>query len=782
MTLDPRADRTALRLQLFENGYSPLANKSKMCLIKEWSTLKVTPELIQSKQWARSHAFLDTGLRCGDIVALDFDIDDEKLLNDLLDQIIDLGLVDESLFVRIGKPPRELWVYRTSDKIGKRTTGHFLPADAPEDSSGYAVEILGAGCQFAAFGQRDELTAYHWPEESLLEHAYMDLPVITLKQVEALKDFCEVFFAGHGLTRASAAGGTDGGYTHAYDLTPDMLFNVKDIGEISAEELAEALRANPDDTWRCTVEAFRPTSGSWAGMASLVNGQLCISDHGTYTSHFMADSDLTGNLDKLGRLLAERFPEAAAPEPVNLKLDPLDPLDDNLVKALKRYVYVDADAMVCDPQRNFLMNTVRQFRDNMKNYLEVRQGARGGEQKFYLADLWQEHPARLTVKDAQMRPDKAGQLIFVNDTALHVNTYAPPVFPPGGDAHMGLDLIDSLLPNPAEHRFFMQWLSYKYQNPAVPGPAVVMVARDSFGTGRGTVIKLMEELFGGKYVKRIDFNTLTGRGTQSQYNDWMSEALIVAIDEASENENGGSRWQARNNAYEHLKTIVDPNPRNLLVKRKGIKNTDERTFASFFIASNHSDALVIPSNDRRFAVLENGAPAATTLWSAVYAWLAVPANVGAFARHLLTVDLAGYNPYDVPPMTAAKADMIDAGTSDIDKAGAIVLATCAGALMVKEQFILLLEDAMNAEGYQFPEDWQRVAERMFARKTRRLLGPDRHVVDGKVRSVRMSGACDPGMLESLGAMQTEIARNGPLVRPIRSSGKVVDFGGARKAL
>ena len=184
MTLDARADRTALRLKLYEGGFSPLANKSKLCLTREWSTIKVTPDLIRSREWARSKSFMDTGIRCGDVVALDWDIDDPDLLNDLLDAVVATGLVEESPFVRIGRPPRELWVYRTSEKIGKRTTGHFSAPDAPEDESGYAVEILGAGCQFAAYGQRDADTAYQWPVQSLVDAEYMDLPVITKAQVD----------------------------------------------------------------------------------------------------------------------------------------------------------------------------------------------------------------------------------------------------------------------------------------------------------------------------------------------------------------------------------------------------------------------------------------------------------------------------------------------------------------------------------------------------------------------------------------------------------------------
>ncbi len=32
MTFDARKDRTELRLRLYQNGYEPLANKSKMCV------------------------------------------------------------------------------------------------------------------------------------------------------------------------------------------------------------------------------------------------------------------------------------------------------------------------------------------------------------------------------------------------------------------------------------------------------------------------------------------------------------------------------------------------------------------------------------------------------------------------------------------------------------------------------------------------------------------------------------------------------------------------------
>lgn len=780
MTFDAHKDRTALRLRLYENGFTPLANRRKMCLIKGWNSLEVTPDLINSRDWVRSKSFMDTGIRCGDVIALDWDIDDKDLLNDLLDAVVAEGLVAESPFVRVGMPPRELWVYRTAEKIGKRTTGHFMPPGAAEDHKGFAVEILGTGCQFAAYGQRDANTAYSWPEKSLLDASYMDLPEISRAQVDAIRDFCTAFFTDRGLERRSPGGGTDAGYSHVYDLTPDMIFDVQDMGEMSVTEIVDALRHAPEDeVLRCKVDALRPTGGSWAGMVSLVNDSLCLSDHGTYTSHFMKDEDIDAATAKLGALLAERFPKVEAPEPVvieNLRMDPLWPLDTNLAIALQRYVYVENDSLVCDLGQPFLTQKMGALHDTLAPFREVKQGPKGGDVVTRLSDLWREHHRRLTVATMQMRPDRPGPL-YTENGVLHVNTYRPMQFAAGGDASVGLAMIANLLPIAEERQFFLQWLSYKIQHPEVPGPAVIMVARDSYGTGRGSLIALMTDIFGDDYVAPVDFPTLVGQGTQSQYNEWQSNSLLVVVDEAKETASGLTSWQVRSNAYEHLKTVVDPATRNLHIKRKGVKNTRERTYASIFIATNHADAFVIPANDRRIAVLENGQPMPAEYWAAFHAWRRDKANIGAFVAALKQIDLSAYNPYIAPPMTAAKAEMVEAGASDLDRAFAAALHGVTNTLVVKEQIILKIEDWLVENTAEVPDDWQRMVERLLLRKSRMVPKghPDRVKIDGRTRALRVIGRVDTGIFNTPETVVAEVLRNGPVSRQVASSGKVVAF-------
>lgn len=781
MTLDPHKDRTALRLRLYENGLTPLPNKRKMCLLKGWSTIDVTPDLIQSKEWARSGRDKDTGIRCGDVIAVDIDIDDKDLLNDLLDAVVEQGLVEESPFVRIGKPPRELWVYRTSDKIGKRTTGHFGPEDRPEDFKGYAVEILGKGCQFAAFGERDDTTSYSWPEQSLLDHEYMDLPEITLTQVDALKDFCAAFFESRGLVRLSPGGGTDKGYTHAYDLTDEMEFEVQDIGPMTVADMADYFRANPEEVLRCKVQTLRPTGGSWAGMASLVGGSVCISDHGTYTSHFPVEHDMTAKIGRLGALLAERFPPAEptlervepSAEPLE-GLDPRDDLDANLAKALRRFAYVENDNLVYDVQRPLLVMTPDHFNTHTRQYYREEQGKLGGIKVARLSDLWMQHPDRFNVASVSMRPDRPWPL-YREDNLDHVNTYRPVYLPTDGDAAPGFDFIARLLPDADERQYFLRWLACKVNNPAIRGPAIVMVAHDTYGTGRGTLVRLLAQMFSDDLVSTVDFKTLSGQTYQSQYNEWLVDNLIVAVNEAQEDVANLSKWKARNNAYEHLKDIIDPGETKLLVRRKGAKNTQGRSFASILVMTNHADALVIPKTDRRIAILTNGPSPGPDFFEEINAWLKHPGNIGAFVAELRRTEMGDYNPYAPPPMTLGKLEMVEAGESELDRALAYVLAQFNNTLVVKEQVIMCIEDYLADNNVDAPDDWDRMVDKMVARKTRKPPGVDRVRIEGRQRVIRMVGSVKPEVLVSAEAVVQEVLSNGPLTRPVKTSAKVVSF-------
>ena len=780
---DARARCTDLRLRLFDNGFDPLPNENKIPRLKDWSRVKITEDMIRSRTWARSNKTRDTGIRCGDVVALDWDINDKGLLNDLLDLVIDQKIIEESPFVRIGMKPREMWIYRTKEKIGKRSTGFFARPGADPDDKSEQVEILGAGCQFAAFGQRDPTTAYTWPVNSLADYKLMDLPLITAAQVEALKDFAVLFFEERGLVRKSAEGGTDEGYTHAYDLTPDMIFDVRNIGNMTVAEMQTYLEGQPENTeLRCRVQALRPgTSGSLAGQASLSNGVVCISDHGSYTSHFPADLASNDNIEALGTLLAERPAAAmfARPEPVlrrqrSMELDRHGVYEDNYGIVLDRYIYVAELDTVADVVTNRFDIPLANFRNMMAPYYTVELGPKKGETLHYLADQWLRDKDRREVRLALMRPDKPYPL-YEEKGDGYFNTYRDHDLPTHGQPALGFDLLEKLLPVPAERHYFTQWLSFKVQFPDTRGPGVMMVANDSYGTGRGTLIELVSKMFAPGLVREIDFETLAGRGTQGQYNEWLADAVIVAVNEAQEVT--GSAWRNRTNLYEHLKEVIDPGKHSVYVKRKGLKNYMGRTSASLLIMTNHADSVAIPKGDRRIAVLENGEKQPQEYWNRFRAWMAEDANVGAFVEQLKKYPLDGYQPYAPPPMTHAKTDMIDASTSSLDQAVNHVLDAMTGSLLTREQLVLALERYVVEYSVEMPTDWQKAILSIYQRRTRTPLGgPSAILIDGKMRFIRQLRQPPAGTFDTEKGTVSEVLLNGPVTRPLQNAAKAVNLG------
>lgn len=791
MITDVRKQCTELRLKLFENGYYPLPNKNKMCLLPDWSTIEITAEMIQSRAWTRSNSRRDTGLRCGEIIAIDWDINEASLIDDVILAITDAGIIETSEFVRIGKVPREMWIFRTHEKIGKRTTGFFAPKDAAEDFKPHQVEILGRGCQIAAYGMRDANTWYAWPEKNLIDHKYMELPEITLAQVEAVKNKAIEVFEAKGLVRKSSEGGTDEGYTVAHDLTPDMQFDVKDLGVVTLAELETHLRNSPKETvLRCRVDTLRPgTSGSWAGMASITEqGDLCLSDHGSYTAHFFEEEDDDIAVEKLGAALAEKFgsepaslftrrqqPHTASIEPLEgLVMDPLQDLDTNIEIALRRFAYVLDHDTIADALLNKPDISVQHFKNAVAQFYRAVPGQRGGVQMTLLHELWMRSDKRQNVKTFGMRPDKAYPF-YEEDGDTHFNTYRPRELPTGGDASVGFELLRNLLPIDEERVYFTQWLAYKLLHPEVRGPGIIMVANDTFGTGRGTLIKIIQAMFAPHLSRTIDFETLTGKGTQGQYNEWLADALLVAVNEAQE-ANNTSKWQVRQNAYEHLKNIVDPGHHDIYIKRKGLGNYQGRTYASVLVMTNHMDSMVLPQNDRRFAILENGAIQSQEYWDRVHAWRNDPKNIGAFVAALRLTDISEYKPFVAPPMTHAKRDMVDAGESALDKAVEYVIGGFEGPLLAREQLLLALENYKADYNVEFPDEWRKSVDKIFSRRTRTMPGKiDRVMAEGKYHFVRLLDRASTKVYASEDEMLRDLLINGHLARQVQTGGTVVSF-------
>ncbi|ACE92772.1 hypothetical protein RHECIAT_CH0003834 [Rhizobium etli CIAT 652] len=330
------------------------------------------------------------------------------------------------------------------------------------------------------------------------------------------------------------------------------------------------------------------------------------------------------------------------------------------------------------------------------------------------ADGWLHDHARVSVEGLQMRPDRPRPR-FIEGGGVYVNTYQPPCHDEqGGDASTGLRFFQHLLPDERERAWFLRWLAYKLRRPEIPGPGVVMVAHGVHGTGRGSLTNaLLPALFGSQYVKKVELSDLTGRDGQGAFNEFASDSLIVTVDEASD-EGASPRYAQRRKAYDALKSLVEPAPRRIRIRRKFGSIGDEMTNASYLICTNHRDAIAIPHDDRRFAILSNGVRMPDAFRFEFHAWVSDPANVAAFARYLNGLDIGDYSPFSDPISTEAKEDMADAALSDIDRAVADILAdneSLPAQCFTVAQVTAMIVQKLPWQEWRFPDEWEAIARK-----------------------------------------------------------------------
>lgn len=330
------------------------------------------------------------------------------------------------------------------------------------------------------------------------------------------------------------------------------------------------------------------------------------------------------------------------------------------------------------------------------------------------ADAWLYDHARISVEGLQMRPDRPRPR-FTESGAVFVNTYNPPDHSQeGGDIAVGLRFFEHLLPDPLEREWLLRWLAFKLRHPEIPGPGVVMVAHGVHGTGRGSLTNaLLPALFGSQYVKKVELSDLTGRDGQGAFNEFASDSVIVTVDEASD-EGTSPRYAQRRRAYDALKSLVEPAPRRIRIRRKYGTIGDETTNTSYLICTNHRDAIAIPHDDRRFAILSNGVRMPDAFRFEFHAWVSDPANVAAFARYLNGLDIGNYSPFNDPISTEAKDDMADAALSDVDRAIADVLSDdeyLPAQCFTVGQLTEMIRQKQPWQDWRFPEEWEAIARK-----------------------------------------------------------------------
>jgi len=185
---------------LIANGYEPVAVIGKRPVAEAWTTRPNTIEAINAERATHPHA-TGTGLRTGRLVGVDDDLTHPKHVAAM--HSLAVKVLGEPGMVRIGAKG-EMLVYRNETPIKKlRIAG-----------DGGAVEILGIGQQFVAYGMHpDTGRPYTWPNADMgdepLQRALDSLPEVTPAQLREFAERANALMIELGYFNATVTGRTE---------------------------------------------------------------------------------------------------------------------------------------------------------------------------------------------------------------------------------------------------------------------------------------------------------------------------------------------------------------------------------------------------------------------------------------------------------------------------------------------------------------------------------------------------------------------------------------------
>jgi len=224
----------------------------------------------------------------------------------------------------------------------------------------------------------------------------------------------------------------------------------------------------------------------------------------------------------------------------------------------------------------------------------------------------------------------------------------------GGDVSMWLAHAERMIPDAAERAHVLDVMAYKIQHPNRKINHAVLHGGNP-GSGKDTLWAPFFWGVGGDSlanVKKLDNKDLS---TAWGYH---LECEVLIINELRQPE--ASDRRALENS---LKPVIAAPPEYLTIQRKGLAPYESVNRLQVVAFSNERMAITIPSNDRRWFVIWSDAvcmdPAAS---GRIWAWYKA-GGLAAVSAWLHQRDVSAFNPGAAPPMTEAKAIMVESGMS-----------------------------------------------------------------------------------------------------------------------
>ena len=705
LTAPTVAEAQQTRLALLANGYSPLPNLHKACVLKGWPKVQITEDTIE--KWTRERGFRATGIRLDNgLIAIDADVDDAGMRDRIYEELLDAApqLDPEKGGTeppeRHGRGAKVCWFVRRdpndSDKneVGYwPTTLHVRPGEDPTDPDldGHRVEIFGARRQIGGYGPhsyeddgKTPRVMYRWPYGGLDTIPLDELPTITRDQLRQFHERVCKLMEEQGWPRVLKSQSTEASGEVQYTLTDDMQFHCADGLTRSLDEMYEYAR-HDDPEPRCAadwLEGPQATRTNRCRASITHDGTLNI--HVFHVGNFRpADRKpvpVTDKLDQLADKLAEKRPD----------ID-LSDLPEDATEGHKRAVFeLLHNWAFCASHGTTTMLPIydeetasvspKNKRDEMRSYDYIVVGPRGGATRTSPVDVWLGREDKIIVKGYLFRPDMPQGVIEV-DGARHINSFRPAKHAHGPNpklAKLFEDFLAHLIPDEGPREWLKDRIAHKVQNPLTPGVGTLFYS-PIHGTGRGTLFDIIRGVLGDHNASNLTAAQLLGSGTQSQYNDWQQNKLVGFVEEVLQNGDDGNAfgWRRRKD-YEKLKEYMEPRARKVRINRKTLPNVDDLVCLTLFMATNHDNALPVDPADRRLVVIRNtdeqlGGALKDRIDTQRPTGVFTEAFVAAVYHWSMARDVSAFTPH-VAPDWGGKEGMVAANETELDELADDILA------------------------------------------------------------------------------------------------------------
>ena len=334
-----------------------------------------------------------------------------------------------------------------------------------------------------------------------------------------------------------------------------------------------------------------------------------------------------------------------------------------LDEMLQECVFIEDGAQVADTTRPGNVLSQSDFRaSTAASKMKVVVAGKGGSERTAekrTAEVWLEHPDRRSVATVTFRPGR-GAITTAPGGQTALNSWGGFRFGAAPEDWQGRAApfeihVRSLFGEDADA--FLDWLAHIAQKPGAPVSFAFLHIARSHGMGRNWIASVIGRVFVGYVLLAFDLSATLRTG----YNGVLAGKILAVVDEIDEG-NSQRKYQIQ----QELKQLITEETRT--INPKYGRQHREWNCCRVLIFSNSPAALPLEDDDRRVYVVQCDAePQPSEYYRQIYNLRDDPAFVASVARFLVQRDISHFNAGGRPPMTRAKAALLERCRSEAEQ-------------------------------------------------------------------------------------------------------------------